>query len=122
MPLGEGLNQIDGTDFAILVSYDDNSSDGNIEGYHPYSSAYLNVPKGSLSARNRKEGDKILDGGMHKKLKKLMCDKKVSLSDRNSLPLILSGEELIYAPLCAVSDGARANKKQFEIKISIYKK
>lgn len=122
MPLGEGLNQIDGTDFAVLVSYDDNSSDGNIDGYHPYSSAYLNVPKGSLSARNRREGDKILDGGMHKKLKKLMCDKKVSLSDRNSLPLILSGEELIYAPLCAVSDGARANKKQFEIKISIYKK
>ena len=121
-PLFDGLNQIDGTNFAVLVSDGEASSDQDIAGYKLYASAYLNAEKSSLSARNRREGDRILDGGMHKKLKKLMCDKKVPPSDRGSLPLILSGEELIFVPLCAVSDSARANKKQFEIRISIYKK
>ncbi len=122
IPLTVGLNKIDKTDFAILVSEHENLSDEDVAGYYLYASAYLNAEKSSISAKNRREGDKILDGGMHKKIKKLMCDRKVPASDRISLPLIFSGDELIYAPLCAVSDRARASKNKFEIKISIYKK
>ena len=59
---------------------------------------------------------------MHKKLKKLMCDKKVPPIDRDDLPLIFSNDELIYAPLCAISDGARAEKNKPTVTISIFKK
>ncbi len=122
IPIYDSLTYIDGTDFAVLVSSDSNSSDTVGDGYKIYASAYLNADRSSLYVRNRREGDRILDGGMHKRIKKLMCDKKVPLCDRDFLPLIFSGDELIYAPLCAVSDNARANKTRFEIKISIYKK
>ena len=90
--------------------------------YQLYASALIRLSKSDLTARNRAEGDVILSGGMHKKIKKLMCDKKIPGSDREALPLIFSGDELIYAPLCAVSDNVRADKNNFDFKISIYKK
>lgn len=122
IPLCDSLTYIDGADFAVLISSDTNSPDTVGDGYKIYASAYLNTDRSSLYVRNRREGDKILDGGMHKRIKKLMCDKKVPLCDRDSLPLIFSEDELVYAPICAVNDNAKANKKTFEIKITIYKK
>ena len=119
--LSEGLNIINGTAFAVCITkngYDRPVIDGN---YSLYSSADLKGETSNLIARNRRAGDTILDGGIHKKLKKLMCDKKVPLSDRDTLPLILSNEEIIYAPLCAVSDSASAKKAEHEFNISIYK-
>lgn len=117
--LSSGITYIEGTPFAILLA--NNCDDMPPEGYAKYASASVTA-SAPLYARNRREGDRILDGGMHKKIKKLMCDKKVPVIDRNSLPLIFSGDQLIYAPLCAVSDGAKAKKNKFDCNISVYKK
>lgn len=120
IPLCDGITYIDGTDFAVLVSRDAELTEDIGDGYKSYATARISADDGSLFAANRREGDKILDGGMHKRIKKLMCDKKVPSADRNSLPLIFSGDELIFAPLCAVSDLARA--KGSRITITVYKK
>ena len=64
----------------------------------------------------------ILDGGNRKSVKKLLCDKKVPLSLRDSLPIVCLGDEIIYIPLCAVSDSVKTDKENSYVKICIYKK
>ena len=121
IPLSEGFTPINGTNFAVCITkcgYGQPTIDNS---YSLYASADLKGETSELYAKNRLAGDTILDGGVHKKLKKLMCDKKVPLADRDTLPLIFSKEEIIYAPLCAVSDSTRAKKTEREFNISIYK-
>ncbi len=120
-----GSNILENTDFAVMVETDDASIDTLFEkgdAYTLYACAELyGVDASALFAKNRQSGDSIRDGGMSKKIKKLMCDKKVALADRELLPLIYEGDELIYVPLCALSDRARLAKGK-KIRISIYKK
>lgn len=113
-----GITFIEGTDFAVSLSSESESLPP--KEYELYDSTKISA-SAPLSARNRREGDKIIAGGMHKKVKKLMCDKKVPSLDRDTLPLIISGDEIIYAPKCATSDTAKATSKD-KITISIYKK
>ncbi len=118
-----GINIIEGTDYAVCISDDDNQDVLHINGqiYKLYTSAKLkNIRMSSLFARSRREGDTVYSGKMTKKLKKLMCDKKIPLSERESLPIITEDDEIIYAPLCAVCDRAMA-KADYKIKIDIYK-
>ncbi len=117
--LTSGLNLIAGTQFALLMC--EGALPESVDGYSLYASARLKSEGlGTLCAKNRREGLTILDGGVNKKLKKLMCDKKVPLYDRDTLPLVFSGDELIYAPLCAVNDNARARGKE-AINVAVYK-
>ena len=113
-----GITFIEGTRFAVSVC--ESGSIDHPEGYMLYDTAYVSAEL-PLWARSRREGDKIYVGGMHKRIKKLMCDKKVRFCDRSSLPLIFAGNELIFAPKCAISDTAKP-KKQNQITISIFKK
>ena len=118
-----GINKIEGTDFIVYVSDAESQDILHIDGqnYKLYTSAKLkNVRISSLFARSRREGDTVYSGKMTKKLKKLMCDKKVPLSERESLPIITECGEIIYAPLCAVCDRVLA-KTDYKIKIDIYK-
>ncbi len=124
--LNEGKNFISGTPYAVSIekSLPENTIyNENKNVYRLYTSAYIrNANIVSLSAKSRIEGDKILDGGLHKKIKKLLCDNKIDTEERQSLPIIYQGNEAIYLPFCAVSDNARASKKDFEYIISIYKR
>ena len=122
IPLAEDVTYIEGRSFAVSVTCGNASPIFPVGEYALYSSATLCADRDSLIAANRSEGDKIYTGKMHKKLKKLMCDKKVPPIDRDDLPLIFSNDELIYAPLCAISDGARAEKNKPTVTISIFKK
>ena len=44
---------------------------------------------------------------MNKKIKKLMSEKKLPLSLRNSLPLLVSDEEILWVPSVALCDRAK---------------
>lgn len=57
--------------------------------------------------RPRREGDVIFCGKMNKKIKKLMSEKKLPLSLRNSLPLLVSDEEILWVPSVALCDRAK---------------
>ncbi len=122
--LNEGINILGDTDFAVAVESCDKSGSTQIsDQFKLYSSAVLYLDDiTSLKAKNRREGDNILGGGMHKKLKKLMCDKKVDIYDRELLPIIHCNGEIIYVPLCAVADNAKKHRDKKAINITIYKK
>lgn len=61
---------------------------------------------GSLFIRPRRPGDTILAGGMHKKVKKLFCEKKIPLALRDRLPLLCDEDGIVWIPLVALRDGA----------------
>lgn len=61
---------------------------------------------GELYVRARQQGDTVLTGKMHKKLKKLMCDKNVPVKVRDVLPVICDGEGIVAVPGVARRDGA----------------
>ncbi len=66
--------------------------------------------KGQLSARPRREGDRILIGSMHKSVKKLISERLSHLPQdvRRALPVITDGEEIVWIPGLPVCDGYRA--------------
>ena len=59
---------------------------------------------------------------MTKKVKKLLCDKKIALDDRDTLPFVCCGDEIIYIPACAVADAYKSGKNDAFTQITIYKK
>ena len=119
--LCEGLNIIPDCQYAVGVFYKNKRYDVD-DVYTLETFCYTKCDTIiNMSARRKKEGDKILDGGNHKKLKKLMCDKKIPLSVRDELPIILCADEIIYIPFCAVADNAKP-EGDGKLKICIYKK
>ncbi|MBQ9152117.1 MAG: tRNA lysidine(34) synthetase TilS, partial [Clostridia bacterium] len=74
-----------------------------------------------LLARKREAGDEILSHGMHKKLKKLLCDKNIPPHLRDRIPLIClpDGSPLWY-PAAAFRDGYPAPKEGSCIRITVF--
>lgn len=123
--LCRGLNFIDGTKFAIeLTDRFDGTERKNIDGkaFAKYASAELyGIDISRLRAKSRQSGDRILDGGVHKRIKKLMCDRRVDIGDRDVLPIIMLDGEPIYVPLCAVADMVKKKSGVEMFTIVIYK-
>ena len=68
--------------------------------------------EGTLRLRSRREGDRIFMGGMHKSLKKLMCDKKIPLDERYRLPVVCDGDKIVAVPFVGVADTYSAKKNK----------
>ncbi len=85
-------------------------SDSEINIYNSLTSANIpiNIIKGDMFARSRRPGDRIKLGNMHKSVKKLMCDKKIPLSDRDTYPIVCDGDGILYIPGIGVRDGSAA--------------
>ena len=65
---------------------------------------------GTLRLRPRIEGDRIFMGGMHKSLKKLMCDKKIPQPERTRIPLLVDDDGVVAVPYVGVRDSANPKK------------
>lgn len=79
--------------------------------YNLSTSAHINLDriKGQLHARPRREGDRILIGGMHRSVKKLISEKlsNLPLEERRALPVLCSGEEIVWIPGLEAADPYR---------------
>lgn len=62
------------------------------------------IIEGELFLRYRKEGDSYFYGGMKRKLKKLFNDKKIPLSERESLPILCDSKGIVWVPGFGVRD------------------
>ena len=104
VPLSEGNNPISQTNCEIVIVNSQNTK--NI--YKNSILLYIDFAKinGSLYARSRLAGDKILMGGMHKSVKKLMCDKKIPIDIRCRLPIICDSDGIVAIPFVGTRDGA----------------
>ena len=76
---------------------------------------------GMLIVRNRLAGDRILCGGMHKSVKKMLCDRKVPPSLRARLPILCDDDGIIAIPGVAQRDGSKpsSNADEHSLRLSI---
>lgn len=71
--------------------------------------------RNTLFVRNRKPGDRYVLGGMSRNLKKLMCDHRIPIYERDTLPLLCDDSGIVWVPgfepsdVCSVS----AETKEF---------
>lgn len=119
--LGETV--LDGLDMVILTekyTNTENSEDNhnNLKNIYKKSTSTLisfDTINDGLFIRPKKDGDVILCGGMHKKLKKLFCEKKLPLSLRAKLPVFYDTKGIAWVPLTAVRDGETNNNEKLKI-------
>ena len=103
--LSIGYNHIDAADADITLENDQKK----INVYKKSMNLAIDFDKilGSLTARERRAGDRIRIGGMSRSIKKLMCDKKIPLELRPRIPVLCTGDEIVAIPLVGVADGYR---------------
>lgn len=113
--LFEGKNLISQTNCEIIILPSQNAK--NV--YKNSIISYIDSAKikGGIYARPRAEGDKILNGGMHKSVKKLLCDKKIPLEARARLPMICDDDGILLIPTVAVRDGCKARDSEHALAI-----
>ena len=76
-----------------------------------------------LSARRRRSGDELLSHGMHKKLKKLLCDHRIPPHLRDHLPLIcLPDATPLWYPAAAFRDGYPAPQEGACLRVTVFLK
>jgi hypothetical protein len=52
---------------------------------------------------------------MHKKLKKLFCDKKIPLDMRAATPIVYCDDGIVWIPRVALKDGERSAPKKLRL-------
>lgn len=107
--LSDGKNYISQTNCEIIISPSQNPK--NIYKNSIFTTIDFDKISGSLYARSRLPEDKILLGGMHKSVKKLMCEKKIPLKLRPKLPIVCDDKGILAIPGIAVRDKARVGPK-----------
>ena len=120
--LNEGENKIDSAGIDIFLNFEPYSK--NIYKKSILLSIASDKIKGALVVRNRRAGDKILSGGVHKSLKKLLNEKKIPLDLRSRIPIICDDDGIVAIPFVAMRDGSRVtqnftDEKQIKITVCI---
>ena len=118
--LTDGLNSVEAAKIDIFVNIEPYSK--NI--YKKSILLFLQSDKinGELIARNRQSGDKIISGGFHKSVKKLMNEKKIPLELRSRIPIICDENGIVAIPFVTMRDGVKSPKdsaQNTKIKITV---
>ena len=124
IPLTLGKTQIPNTDISICITKDEklNGADKQAQNVLVLFGEWEDLKK-ELVWRNRREGDVILRGKMHRQLRRLWAEKGISIEMRQALPLLCRGEEIVWAPFVGMSDDLKEKSakddKSFAYKIEI---
>ncbi len=105
LPLTLGETQIPNTDISICITpiEDPNAVDkrgGNVLVLMGEWEDLQNV----LTWRNRREGDVMMLGKMHRQVRRLWAAQKIPTELRQALPLLCRGEEIVWTPFVGTSD------------------
>ena len=105
LPLTVGETKIPNTDISICITPIENPNDvDKRSGTVLVLMGEWNDLQNVLTWRNRREGDVILLGKMHRKLRRLWAARGVSTELRQALPILCRGEEIVWAPFVGTSD------------------
>lgn len=104
-----------GEHFAVALCAKDKTPvfDENIYNLFIQQPACFGTINRGVYVRCRKAGDKLLCGGKHKKLKKLLCDSKIPLRIRNSLPIFCDECGILWVPTVAVRDNTAGKTNDY---------
>ena len=75
---------------------------------------------GSLYVRCREEGDRYVSGGMTRRIKKMLCDVKIPLQVRSTLPYLCDDNGILFVPYLPISDRANPSVNSICYRIEIF--
>lgn len=78
--------------------------------------------KDVLHIRYRLPGDTCVFGGRTRKVKKLFIDKKLTAEEKSTLPILVSGEEILWIPTFPPRDGTLARDGEDGLTVTFYDK
>lgn len=109
-----GENNFDEYGFSVVLlrnagtPCNENINAENIYKLFIYNTVRFDTIKGQIIIRSREAGDTYKYGGMTRKVKKLLCDKKIPRSERERLPVIADDNGILWIPGFPVRDGCGA--------------
>ena len=112
--LKHGVNRIPGYDSVIILS-DTHNFDyyRNVYKISICASLPSDIINDGLYARQKKDGDSYVYGGITRKLKKLFVDKKIPESMRMSVPVICDSNGIVWVPGFGVRNEEDKNIKSY---------
>ncbi len=125
MPLLQGFCEIEGTDLAIWCGMEKNQETVTKQATNVYNlytelQVRFDTIKGRIFLRPLKEGDRILQGGMHKRIRKLFGQHGVPLHLRSRLPLLCDQGGVLAVPGICLRDGAKPREDEKTLYVRIY--
>ena len=108
LPLQKGEQAIPNTDISICISKVKNAS---VLGKSSANAFVLTGEWEDLQEhftwRNRRQGDVILRGGMHRQIRRLWAQAGIPTELRCALPLLCRDGEIVWAPFVGMSDSLK---------------
>lgn len=131
LTLGENIIDEDGSIIFICKENEENTekimqtrkyliNKQNIYKISIKASVSFDIMNFSLCARSRSDGDRYLFGGMTRKVKKLLSEKKIPLEKRDTLPIIESEGNIVWIPGFPVCDLFSSKNNENSQQIAIY--
>jgi tRNA(Ile)-lysidine synthase len=113
LPVSEGLNRLD--PFNLLLELESLPETGEELSFSPDpATALLDAGKlGVLRVRSFREGDRFVPLGMKEsvKLKDFFISRKIPREERRHIPLLLSGDEIVWVVGHRIDDRFKATKE-----------
>ena len=106
--LAMGENRFDDLGFVLVLHGINDTCNGKISNiYNNLINIAFNNDKisGDLFVRNRRQSDEYFFSGHHRKLKKLLCDRKIPNDERDRIPVICDDEGILWIPGFPPRDG-----------------
>ncbi len=125
LPLQQGLTEIPAAGVAIRVNFPENQEtdtriDTNVYNLYTELQVRFDTIKGRVFLRPIRQGDVILSGGMHKRIRKLYGERHVPQHLRAKLPLLCDDEGVIAVPGICVRDDAAPIAAEKSVSVSIF--
>ncbi len=123
-PLTEGERRLAESEISVSVKKIEETTKINNLSTESHINLNINfdIMKDSFFWRSYQEGDTLLRGGMHKKLRKLYGEANVPVRWRTRLPLLCDGEGIVWAPFVGARDGWNTKEPTYRIGVRILSK
>ena len=107
----------------ITVSVKENAAPTKVNKLSTHSYLNLNaisaIIKNSVFWRSKKDGDKILMGGMHRKLRRLYREAGIPPRWRDAIPLLCDEKGILWAPFVGVRDGVSVSGGCYLLQVTL---
>ena len=115
LPLKEGEQNIPNTDISICITPIENQNevDRKAQNVLVLFGEWEDLQK-EFTWRNRRDGDVILRGKMHRQLRRLWAEKGIPTEARQALPLLCRGKDIVWAPFVGMSDDLKEKNAKDE--------